>query len=71
MAKVITMPVTQSKYTAVPINSREKRKVAGYARVSTDHEEQQTSYEAQMDYYTNCIYGRRYQCDFHYEARRI
>ncbi len=58
MAKVITMPVTQSKYTAVPINSREKRKVAGYARVSTDHEEQQTSYEAQMDYYTNYIKGR-------------
>ena len=58
MAKVITMPVTQSKYTAVPINSREKRKVAGYARVSTDHEEQQTSYEEQMDYYTNYIIGR-------------
>ena len=26
--------------------------------VSTDHEEQQTSYEAQVDYYTNYIKGR-------------
>ena len=26
-------------------------KVAGYARVSTDNEEQQNSYEAQLDYY--------------------
>ncbi len=58
MAKVITIPATRSRYTAAPISSREKRKVAGYARVSTDHEEQQTSYEAQVDYYTNYIKGR-------------
>ncbi len=58
MAKVITIPATRSKYTAAPINSRKKRRVAGYARVSTDHEEQQTSYEAQVDYYTNYIKGR-------------
>lgn len=59
MAKsVITIPATRSRYTAVPINSQKKRKVAGYARVSTDHEEQQTSYKAQVDYYTNYIKGR-------------
>ena len=29
--------------------------MAAYARVSTDHEEQQSSYEAQVDYYTNYI----------------
>ena len=58
MAKVITIPATRSRYTAAPINSRDKRKAAGYARVSTDHEEQQTSYEAQVDYYTNYIKGR-------------
>lgn len=29
-----------------------------YARVSTDNEEQLTSYEAQVDYYTNYIQGR-------------
>jgi DNA invertase Pin-like site-specific DNA recombinase len=32
--------------------------VAGYARVSTDHEDQVTSYEAQVDYYTSYIKGR-------------
>lgn len=32
-----------------------KRKTAGYARVSTDSEEQLTSYEAQVEYYTNYI----------------
>ena len=58
MAKVITIPATRSRYTAAPINSRDKRKAAGYARVSTDHEEQQSSYEAQVDYYTNYIKGR-------------
>ena len=35
-----------------------KRRVAGYARVSTDLEEQQTSYAAQVDYYTNFIQAR-------------
>ena len=55
MAKVTKIPATVSQYTAAPLNSRVKRKVAGYARVSTDHEEQLTSYEAQLDYYTNLI----------------
>ena len=32
-----------------------KRRVAAYARVSTDHEEQLTSYEAQVSYYTDYI----------------
>ena len=59
MAKVITIPATRSRYTQMPAGSRKKRRVAGYARVSTDHEEQQTSYEAQVDYYTNYIKGRR------------
>lgn len=56
MAKTVTtIPATKSKFTAAPLYSAEKRKVAAYARVSTDHEEQQTSYEAQVDYYTNYI----------------
>ena len=59
MAKsVITIPATRSKYTAAPLSSQKKRKVAAYARVSTDHEEQQSSYEAQVDYYTTYIKGR-------------
>lgn len=31
---------------------RQKKRVAAYARVSTDSEEQFTSYEAQVDFYT-------------------
>ena len=56
--RVRTIPTTISKTTAAPINSPAKRKVAAYARVSTDHEEQLTSYEAQIDYYTNYIKQR-------------
>ena len=32
-----------------------KRRVAAYARVSTDKDEQITSYKAQVDYYTKMI----------------
>lgn len=55
---VRVIPATMSRMTSAPIASTAKRKVAGYARVSTDQEEQQTSYEAQVDYYTNYIQGR-------------
>ena len=56
--RVTAIPATISRYTAMPINSTKKRRVAGYARVSTDHEDQVSSYEAQVDYYTNYIKGR-------------
>lgn len=56
--KVTAIPATIGRYTATPINSTKKRRVAGYARVSTDHEDQTTSYEAQVDYYTNYIKSR-------------
>ena len=59
MAKnVTTIPATRNRFTADPISSRKKRKVAGYARVSTDMEDQQTSYAAQCDYYTSFIQSR-------------
>ena len=59
MAKnVRTIPATISRFTATPLTAKAKRKVAAYARVSTDHEEQQSSYEAQVDYYTNYIMKR-------------
>ena len=59
MAKnVTTIPATRNRFTADPISSRKKRKVAGYARVSTDMEDQQTSYAAQCDYYTSYIQNR-------------
>ena len=55
---VRVIPATINRATQTPIAAMAKRKVAGYARVSTDQEEQQTSYEAQVDYYTNYIKGR-------------
>lgn len=52
MAKAITViPATKDKFTALPTSSIKKRRVAAYARVSTDSDEQYTSYEAQIDYY--------------------
>ena len=59
MARTVTvLPATINRETSAPIGSMAKRKVAAYARVSTDHEEQQSSYEAQCDYYTNYIQRR-------------
>ena len=58
MAKVTTIPATITRFTAAPINEKKKRRTAAYARVSTDSDEQLTSYEAQVDYYTNYIKGR-------------
>ena len=55
---VITIPTSISRFTANPLTSTAKRKVAAYARVSTDHEEQQSSYDAQVDYYTSYIKSR-------------
>lgn len=58
MANVTKIPASVSRYTSTPITEQKKRKVAGYARVSTDHDDQFTSYEAQIDYYTNYIRNR-------------
>lgn len=59
MAKSITtIPATISRFTDAPLSAPVKRKLAAYARVSTDHEEQQSSYEAQVIYYTDYIRGR-------------
>ena len=56
MAKrVTTIPATLNRFDSKPINVLRKRKTAGYARVSTDTEEQATSYAAQVDYYTRYI----------------
>lgn len=56
--KITTIPATLTRFTATPITEQKKRLVAGYARVSTDHDDQFTSYEAQIDYYTNYIKSR-------------
>ena len=56
--KVRIIPATINRATSAPIAAQAKRKVAGYARVSTELEEQQSSYEAQVSYYTEYIQGR-------------
>ena len=52
---VTVIPATLNIHTRMPSSAKAKRRVAGYARVSTDSDEQFTSYEAQVDYYTNFI----------------
>ena len=56
--KVKTIPATLTRFTSAPIAELKKRRVAGYARVSTDHDDQFSSYEAQIDYYTKYIKSR-------------
>ena len=56
MARTVTkIPQTRNLFTTAPIVTTARRRVAGYARVSTDSDEQFTSYEAQVDYYTRFI----------------
>ncbi len=63
MAKVRVIPQTINPLTQIKIGSTQKRRVAAYARVSTDQEEQATSYEAQVNFYTNYI-GERPDWEF-------
>ena len=59
MAKSIkVIPSTVPLCASGPALTGEKRRVAAYARVSTDRDEQFTSYEAQIDHYTHYIAGR-------------
>jgi len=53
--QVTLIPPTMSLHTATPLSASSVRRVCGYARVSTDNEEQLNSYEAQMDYYSKFI----------------
>ena len=52
---VTVIPATLNIHTKTPTTERVRHRVAAYARVSTDSEEQLTSYEAQVDYYTKFI----------------
>lgn len=59
MARSVTViPATINPITHLPAMASIKRRVAAYARVSTDSEEQLTSYEAQVDYYTRYIQSK-------------
>ena len=58
MPKVTMIPATINPLTHLPKVAAQKRRVAGYARVSTDSDEQFTSYEAQVDYHTKFIQSK-------------
>ena len=58
MPRVTVIPASINPMTHMPAHKVQKRRVAGYARVSTDSDEQFTSYEAQVDYYTQYIKSR-------------
>lgn len=58
MAKVTVIPSKINPITLTPVGQVAKRKVAAYARVFTDSDEQYTSYDAQVTYYTNFIKGK-------------
>ena len=52
---VTTIPATRRLHTGAPLSQTRAKNVAGYARVSTDHDDQVSSYQAQVDYYTRYI----------------
>jgi len=58
MAKITVIPSTKNQHTQLPLGSISLRKVAAYARVSTNTDEQYTSYEAQVNYYRKFIQER-------------
>lgn len=58
MAKVTVIPSTMNPITQRPLNATTLKKVAAYARVSTNSDEQYTSYEAQVNYYSKLIQDR-------------
>ena len=58
MRRVTAIPATTVFRSSGPSVEQRKRRVAAYARVSTDLAEQLTSYEAQIRYYTEYIKSR-------------
>lgn len=59
-AKNITViPARHTIGTQNPVNKVQKTRVAAYCRVSTEYEEQESSYEAQVSHYTNYIKSNR------------
>ena len=60
MSRTVTAIPATKKFGNVttPSGVPARRRVAAYARVSTEMEEQTSSYEAQIDYYTTYIHSR-------------
>ena len=42
--RITVFPATLNRFTAAPVAEKRKRRVAAYARVSTNSDEQKTSY---------------------------
>ena len=59
-ARVTVIPAKKDRLPIAALGVEEKKRlrVAAYARVSTNNEEQLTSYEAQVDYYTRYIQSK-------------
>ena len=55
MPRITVIEPTIDAISNSPIFQKNRRRVAAYARVSTDSDEQYTSYEAQVEYYTKYI----------------
>lgn len=58
MAKTITAIPATRQIHQTPARQTTKRRVAAYARVSTESEEQASSYDAQINYYTAYIQSK-------------
>ena len=55
MSKVSLIPARRQVVNTIKQADKPKLRVAAYCRVSTDSDEQATSYEAQIEHYTNYI----------------
>ena len=53
--RVSVIPERQEYTRSYEQENQRKKRVAAYCRVSTEQEQQQTSYEAQVEYYTQYI----------------
>ena len=56
--QVQVIPAKKPKVSSKNVLQTSKRRVAAYARVRTDSEEQLNSYHSQVEYYTNYINSR-------------
>jgi len=52
---VTVIPATTGRFTPITAGTSVLKRVAAYARVSTDNDEQLSSFDAKMDYYTRHI----------------
>ena len=57
--KITVIPQSKKMFSSESLKSNSKRKVAAYARVSTDSDEQLNSYEAQIEYYRSFIMAHK------------